>query len=142
MKHWKLYAAGAAILIASGTAMAQSAPYADLTAGGTLDNNHSRQNDPFVFCTEGVKNGKVWRVRNPNTPMLAVLGVGWINIAPYCPWPSTVGTNYCKGWPQQDVTAWGNYVAICNDGGTRRDWKSQRGQGAANQTDSTGRNNH
>ncbi|MBS0201089.1 MAG: hypothetical protein JSR70_11630 [Proteobacteria bacterium] len=140
MKRWKLYAVGAAILLTSGAAMAQSVPYLDLRPG--VDNDHSRQNDPFVFCTEGVKNGKVWRVINPNTPMLAMIGVGWINIYPYCPWPSTVGTQYCSGWPQEDVTAWGRYVAICNDGGTRRDWKSRNGQGAANQTDSSGSNNH
>ena len=139
MKRWRMFAAGMALLMASGAAMAQH-KYVDLTAG--VDSDHSRMNDPFVFCTEGVKNAKVWRVLNPNTPMLAVLGVGWINIYPYCPWPSTVGSQYCSGWPQQDVTAWGNYVAICNNGGTRRDWKSRDGQGAAKDTDSKGRNSH
>lgn len=134
MKRWKLFVAGTAILMASGAAMAQH-KYVDLRPG--VDSDHSRSNDPFVFCTQGVKNAKVWRVLNPNTPMLGTWAVGWINIPPYCPWPSTVGTQYCEGWPQQDVTAWGRYVAICYDGGTKNDWKARNGQGNPEDTPSS-----
>lgn len=97
--------------------------YQDVRTGVSDPQKYGRDNDPFVFCTQGVKNGKVWRVITPNSPAHAMILVGWVNIAPYCPWPSTEGYEpYCEGWPQDDVTAWNHWAEICYAGGDRSDW--------------------
>lgn len=122
------------LLLATPLCFAQ-VKYQDLTKGmisGTLDDDHSRQNDPFVLCTQGVKNTpRAWKPINPKlapTPFAS-----WTFLGNYCPipWPEDWGEcplNYVypypsfDAWSNADYDAYLNWAKICNDGGDKNDW--------------------
>lgn len=81
-----------------------------------------RDNDPFVFCTQGCKGqDKNWTPLDP-------ISATWLPVQGYCPWPSTsdcwVGPYYVgKAWTQTAFEAWGKYVSICPAAKQQGDWK-------------------
>jgi len=85
-----------------------------------------RDDDPFVFCTQGCKGrDKNWI---PVTPRAGV----WVAALGYCPWPTTTGPccvgNVCfRTWTQKAVDAVGEYMRICPIGGGKAsDWKGRQ----------------
>lgn len=84
------------------------------------ENLSCRSNDPFVFCTQGCKPpDRHWRPVGT--------GSGWAPIAPYCPYPTVVGTKYCKGWSVIAYNAWWERQRICHVGGGKAsDWTGRQ----------------
>ena len=89
-----------------------------------------RDNDPYVFCTQGCKDrDKNW------IPLVPIAGT-WISVPGYCPWPQSEGA-CCVGqvcfalWTRTAVEAVGQYMAICPRAHEQGDWESYNGQGAA-----------
>lgn len=90
-----------------------------------------RDDDPYVFCTQGCKGQhKNWVPTNPGT-------TAWMAVGNYCPWPSTgpccIG-NYCwTPWTQTAFTEWIKFMNICgvdrHHGGNASDWVPENGQG-------------
>ncbi|MEJ1126650.1 hypothetical protein V9L20_03685 [Variovorax sp. CCNWLW225] len=80
-----------------------------------------RDNDPFVFCTQGCKDqDKNW------TPLDPIAG-SWNAVPGYCPWPSTycvVGPlRFGSDWTQTAVTAVFQYMSICPAAHRQGQWK-------------------
>jgi hypothetical protein len=80
-----------------------------------------RDNDPFVFCTQGCKGqDKNWV---PDDPIAAT----WHSVDGYCPWPSTncvIGPyRFGTDWTQTAVTAVFQYASICPAAKQQGDWK-------------------
>lgn len=95
-----------------GSALAEPGVYQQLAC---------RDNDPFVFCTQGCKNqDKNW---TPIDPISAT----WVAVPGYCPYPTTgaccFGYVCFQSWTQTAVTALGQYMSICPAAKRQGDWK-------------------
>lgn len=89
-------------------------------AEGVYQHLVCRENDPFVFCTQGCKGkDKNW------TPVDPIAGV-WIAVPEYCPYPTTgpccFGAYCLRSWTQTAVVAVAQYVAICPAAKQQGDW--------------------
>lgn len=99
----------------------QFAAYADTPIYVKLE---CRDDDPFVFCTQGCKgNDKNW------TPLSPIAGT-WMAVPGYCPWPQSQGAccigNVCFTlWTQTAVKAVGQYMAICPKAHEEGRWEGQ-----------------
>jgi len=86
-----------------------------------------RDNDPFVFCTQGCKGSdKNWIPLSPSSGT-------WMAVPGYCPYPTTgaccIGYVCFLPWTQTAVTAVGQYMAMCPIGGGKAsDWKNTDGR--------------
>ena len=103
------------------------------TAGFYYPLNY-RDNDVFVFCTQGRKeNPKAWKPISPYTGAMA-----WIPFPPYCPVPSTgrcpVYPYTYRSWSQDDMRAWQQYEMVCPHGEQPGKWKANNGQGRPENT--------
>ncbi|UYB52716.1 hypothetical protein OCJ37_01755 [Xanthomonas sp. AM6] len=85
-----------------------------------------RDDDPFVFCTQGCKDqDKNWIPTDP-------VSGAWIAAPGYCPYPTT-GT-CCFGyvcflpWTQTAVTAVGQYMSVCPVARKEGNWKNTDGR--------------
>ncbi|KTF40879.1 hypothetical protein OZ12_04525 [Xanthomonas translucens pv. translucens] len=84
-----------------------------------------RDDDPFVFCTQGCKSpDKNWIPTSPSTGM-------WMATPGYCLYPTTgpccVGTYCLMSWTQTAVNAVYQYERICPVGGGKAsDWKGRQ----------------
>lgn len=89
---------------------------ATATAAPVYEELVCRDNDPFVFCTQGCKSpDHHWEPTDP-------ISGAWVPVPPYCPYPTTVSTKYCKGWSQKAFTAFFQYQSICRQAKKEGDW--------------------
>ncbi|MGH8028135.1 MAG: hypothetical protein ACREO0_15565 [Pseudoxanthomonas sp.] len=98
----------------------QFAAYADTPIYQKLE---CRDDDPFVFCTQGCKNqDKNW------TPISPISGT-WIAVTGYCPYPTTgaccIGNVCFQPWTQTAVKAVYQYMAICPKAHEQGQWEGQ-----------------
>lgn len=82
-----------------------------------------RDNDPFVFCTQGLKdNPRAW---SPEQPARAL----WRLTPGYCPVPSTgtcpIYPYTYKRWSNKDVNALSQYLSTCPHGEREGRWRGQ-----------------
>jgi hypothetical protein len=112
MKHWLRLAAMLALYLGMQiTALADKGVYRDLVC---------RDNDPFVFCTQGCKGqDKNW------TPIKPIAG-SWRAERGYCPYPTTgkccFGYVCFRPWTQTAVAAVYQYMDICPAAEQEGDW--------------------
>lgn len=97
----------------------------------------SKQDDPFVFCTEGWKRNGNWSntAWNPVSPFTG--GMAWIpHFLPWCPVPHPNNTK-CpvsfgwiqpRPWTKDDWQGYLKYEAVCPDGVTPGDWDGNGGK--------------
>ncbi|PPU01728.1 hypothetical protein [Xanthomonas arboricola] len=79
-----------------------------------------RMNDPFLFCSDGCADpDHHWA---PLDPIQATIEP----VAPYCPFPTTADTNYCKGWSQRAFTAYFQYVSVCPKANKTGEWTGKK----------------
>ena len=82
-----------------------------------------RDNDPFVFCTQGIKdNPRAW---SPDQPIRAL----WRLTPGYCPVPSTgtcpVYPYTFKSWSQNDFNALRQYMSVCPQAEKEGRWRGK-----------------
>lgn len=83
-----------------------------------------RMNDPFLFCSDGCASpDHHW------APIDPIRGT-WRPVPPYCPYPTTVSTKYCKGWSQKAFTAYFQYQSVCRQAKQTGTWTGESGQSA------------
>lgn len=96
----------------------------------------SRQDDPFVFCTEGWKRNGNWgdTAWNPRYPFTG--REAWTpHFLPWCPVPHP-GNTKCpvsfgwfqpRPWTNDDWEGWLKYESVCPQGKQYGDWQGQGG---------------
>lgn len=125
MKSWLL----ALMLLFSAGAFAQSAspkppcmgpsPKGCYTKLADHTGKEFRDDDPFLFCTAGMKERP--RAWNPVEPITAQ----WVVTPGYCPFPMTTCPypfSALKGWSMREIIGLQRYVSVCPAGENRGRW--------------------
>ena len=93
-----------------------------------------RDNDPFVFCTQGIKDqDRSWKPIDP-------ISGTYFPIPPYCPIPAAPNTE-CPvypytylAWTQNSWDAFRDYQSVCKWPHRTGKWTRRNGQGNAEDT--------
>lgn len=102
-------------------------------SGGYYEDIDYRDNDPFVFCTEGWKrNGNYWSTAWEPVPKYTGPWMPhwplWCSI-PTTSCPENYGYYRPRDWTQDDLDAWEQYMRVCPAAIKSGKWT---GQGKAN----------
>ncbi len=99
----------------AGSAFAADKPY--------YEQIRFRDNDPFVFCTQGIKdNPRAW---SPDQPVRAL----WRLTPGYCPVPSTgpcpIYPYTYQRWSDNDVNSLQQYMSVCPQAKREGRWRGK-----------------
>src|SRR5580765_8980572 len=102
---------GLVLLGSSGVALADQRKYKFL---------RWRDNDPFVFCTQGIKDqDRAWRPIDP-------ISGAWMLTPGYCPFPVTGSCPYpftmLMAWSQNSFDSFWDYQSVCKWPHRKGDW--------------------
>ncbi|MCE4361550.1 hypothetical protein ABQZ69_12860 [Xanthomonas sp. WHRI 8391] len=97
---------------------------AEVQAKGTYQPLVCRDNDPFVFCTQGCKdNDKNWLPIDP-------ISGSWVAAPGYCLVPSLspccAGPVCLQAWTPTAIAALAQYQSICPDASKQGKWTGQK----------------
>lgn len=128
MKRGTLLAMGALLLFVAGFALADQRKYQFL---------RWRDNDPFVFCTQGIKDqDRAWKPLDP-------ISGTYMFIPPYCPTAIPPGSTcpenvypylIFQAWSQNSWDSYLDYEVVCKWPHRKGDWTPRNGQGNAEDT--------